>query len=188
MPAPLSYHAEEWMTLALGAEAAAEAMALPTELRQELYHDILNYGPGGDLINEFCFRLNVVKKASTPELDNVANKVLNDMVVVGNKIQEKWDGSLLINDLNRWASDSNYEQLERTFHKATYTILDESRHSVMADGMNFCLWLLNGQYLFPGHLVESSQRCLPEMNDALALLGLDPLAGLLATTHEMEEQ
>lgn len=188
---PLSPYAEAWLTLALGSDKAAAAMALPIELRQEIYHDILNYGPAGDLINEFCFRLNAVHKASESELIEVASKVLDTMERIGNTMQDgappATDG-FIVNDLNCWASESGYDQLQRTFYKVSYTLLGKMTPD-MADGMYCCLWLLNGQYLFPKHLVEVSRQCWSDMNNILALLDLDPLNGLLSTaTVPLEEQ
>lgn len=195
MPAPLRSHAEDWLTLALGPSEAQKVMALPPHIREDLYFDILNLGPAGDLINEFCWRLHMMQEdEEEPLMVANAQKALEAIQTIGEKCEEVCDGRRLTHQLDEWVSDSNYEGLEPPFQKVTLymKLLLETPKTKGRDeyyyvrhGLNFCLWLMNGQYLFPEHLVESSQRCLPQMNEALTLLGLEPLSGRLAA-HEMD--
>lgn len=192
MPAPLRSHAEDWLTLALGPEKAQEVMALPRDIREDLYFDILNIGPAGDLINEFCWRLHMMQEDTEEPIMVVnAHKALMNLELIGLQIQEIYNGHSPVYELDEWVSNSNYEGLEVSFHKITaYMKLSDASRFMEADqgyhvrhGLNFCLWLMNGQYLFPEYLVESSQRFLPHMNEILALLGLEPLSGKLATNE-----
>lgn len=164
----------EWLSLAYGKEEAENAMRLPPELRDSLYENVLRYGPAGETIVSFLtamaktrneskvFQLywkGVFEDLSSGWFDSFLFKgkgITLDDLVFENSLEGSWG---LINS-----------ELSQTSHA-----LQGSPEAVM--GLNFMLWMLNGQYLFPASAMMLDSHYMALVNELLVQTGLPKLSG-----------
>lgn len=156
--------AAAWLELAYGSAEASRIMGLPTELRESLYGDVLTYGPAGEQIAK------VIKA--------VPHRPMSDTI-------ELWDSIV------RLGNAFPYEDEQEPFTEWAFLVQPELDAAIakasrsgsldFTNGFQLLLWALNGQHLFPPHVVSfvSAAGLIDDVNKVLAILEWLPLSGRL---------
>lgn len=177
---PEPQEARKWLVLAYGDSAAAEAMALPWDLRLSLYGSVLLYGPAGDEIRRL---IDTLDEALLVEASEFTQGLILERPIWATLLrleQLRIDPYFILGagDLTVWAHRE--ENRDWYFRLRSDLNLITLRNQA---GVLPLLMLLNGQYLFEPGLVALDSPFLQRANKLLGLLGIPSLQGALAAPY-----
>lgn len=170
---PAGESVELWLRIAYGDSEAEAAMLLPPSLREELYGDVLWFGPAADELNLFAYQMAEANPAREKNdaiedaLWNVHNKL--------NAVGSTGPGQFAQMSIHLWANEAGCDIL-----KIQFMNLDE--HSIYREwqtnnAMSLVCWFVTGQYLFSDDLIQECQPYLADVEYVLDLLELPHLRG-----------
>ena len=167
--------AASWLTHAYGEEEAERIMRLPGEVQANLYSEIYRYGPAGEQVaavaHALIFTLSSLnKKWLTHSLEKI--RAANPPFQFPRNASP---GSFM-----EWLGSPGYQDADENIRRDFGGSLPNGG----VRGMQAFLWMLNGQYVFPPHMVDLFTPHVDEANLILASLGFRPLGGLLALEEE----
>lgn len=150
---------ERILSVAVGAVEAAQAMQLSSELRLVLYGEVLQYGPA-------VSQIKLLFEAIEGTL--YFSETKDPIIILGeNRVVGRCEFFI-----TSWLAD--YGVLLDQFNSLSHRFPSAQRRA----GIRLLLAFLTGQHLFPAGLIESKLRdAIPVVNETLACLGLEPLAG-----------
>lgn len=159
----------EWLAMVYGDVEAAEAMRLPVSLRNELYSDVLLYGPAAEQIQFFFNAL-----LSDPEMQG-----FNAM---GSEAHHELTWNPLYHRLTKWVRDENLFSVHNRFSALWGERL---RDTVTLGAFKSVCWMLNGQHMLDEQTASFVQLYREDVNFVLKSLGMDKLGGVFTSEKDV---
>lgn len=172
-PVPAGEASEQWLTIAYGHDEAQAAMLLPESLREELYGDVLWFGPAADELNRFAYRMAEANPVGTT--NNLIEDALWNVHHKLNAVGQSSTGGFIQMSIHSWSNHTGCEIL-----KVQFMNLDEhSLHRAWQtnNAMSLMCWFITGQYLFSDELIRECEPYLADVEYVLDLLELPHLQG-----------
>ena len=173
-PAPAGKWSAKWLALAYGDTEANTAMLLPQSLREELYGDVLWFGPAHERINAFVCGLKVCIEASKQELNDALWRFDDQITSPGRGITSR----SVANEVLLWVEQNDYAGLKIPF--LSFTEVDPSFRSWSRE-IAFMCWYLTGELVFTDRMVGITYPFVEDVNHVLDLAKCAPLGGCFAS-------